>query len=936
MANEANMSFWAPIREGHADNSFVLLDRRLLITALLTFVGYYAGSLVGFALTFQPHPVSVLWPPNTILLAALLLTPPRAWAVLLLAALPAHIISQVQSHVPLPMMFCYFISNSCEAIIGAACIRYFIRGQLRFDDLRSVAIFCIFAGLIGPFLSSFLDAGFVRLNQWGVYDYWSNWRIRLFSNALTALTLAPAIVIWFARPGWRKRGFKHWLEVSLLFLGLTVVCYAGLYRESPPADPVLFCAPIPFLLWAALRLGARGTSTAILMVTFLAIWSAARGHGPFTAGSPEHNALSIQMFLIAVAVPFLFLAGVIEERATAETHLEESEQRFRIVADAAPLLLWMSAPDKSCTFLNKAWLAFTGRTLDQELGDGWKEGVHPDDIDECFERYATAFDAREPFDSQYRLNRHDGEYRWITANGMPRYDSHGNFLGYVGGCLDVTELLQKEEALHAIEDRVALAAEAAHLGVWELDPTNNNMWVSDKLRALFQLDAERLSYEAFQERVHPEDRLDRDSAVKNAIATNGVFEAEYRIVLPDGTVRWIGGRGRCLSNGDGKNTRLVGVSMDVTERRQAEELLGLATEASPSGILLVNAEDQIVLVNAHIEEAFGYEREELIGKPVGLLLPERFAARRAAHSADFLSEERVRPMGPGSESFGRRKDGTEFPIEISLNPIRTRQGMLTLVAVTDISARKAAEEEARVRRDQIDLLTRVSLLGEMTASIAHELNQPLSAIVSNASAGMRFMDNRNADLSTIREILVDVAADGRRAYEVIRNVRNTVKKGGTIRQPISLNEVISNVAHMVQPDATAQSCVVRTSLADDLPAILGDPLQIQQVLINLIANAFDAMRETSAAHRHVDVVTKPNGDGTVRVEVRDHGLGISEDSQTRLFEQFFTTKEDGLGMGLAIVRSIIEAHGGRIAAENNEPAGACFYFTLPAADSEAA
>src|SRR4051812_9056953 len=659
MANQASMSFWEPIREGHADNSFVLFDRRLIIAALLTCIGYYVGSLIGFALTFHPHPVSVLWPPNTILLAALLLTPPRAWIVLLLAALPAHIVSQLQSQIPLPMMFCYFISNSCEAVIGAGCIRYLTRGQLRFDSLRSVAIFCIFAGLVAPFLSSFLDAGFVKLNHWGIDDdYWNNWRIRLFSNALTALTFAPVIVIWFARPGWKKHGFKHWLEVSLLFLGLMAVCYAGLYREAPPADPVLFCAPIPFLLWAALRLGARGTSTAILIVTFLAIWSAASGHGPFTAGSPEENARSIQMFLIAVAVPFLFLAGVIEERATTETNLEESEQRFRIVADAAPLLLWMTGPDKACTFLNKAWLAFTGRLLEQELGNGWKESVHPDDIDKCFERYATAFDAREPFDTQYRLNRHDGEYRWITANGTPRYDSHGNFLGYVGACLDISELLQKEEALHAIEDRVALAAEAAHLGVWELDLTNNNIWISDKLRALFQLNAEELSYEAFQERVHPEDRVDRDAAIKKAIETNGGFEAEYRIVLPDGTVRWIGGRGRCLTNGDSKHTRLVAVSMDVTERKQAEELLGLATEASPSGILLVNSEDQIVLVNAHIEEAFGYQREELIGKSINVLLPDRFASLHAAQHSDLVGDERAAPMGPGSESVGRRKDDT--------------------------------------------------------------------------------------------------------------------------------------------------------------------------------------------------------------------------------------------------------------------------------------
>ena len=178
MANEASISFWTPIRDGNTNRFFISLDPRLIFAALLTSIGYYVGSLIGFTLTFQPHPVSVLWPPNSILLAALLLAPPRAWGVLLLATLPAHIISQLQSHIPLPMMFCYFISNSCEAIIGAAFVRYFIRGQVRLDSLRNTLIFCIFGALVAPFLSSFLDAGFVQLNHWGAGHYWEIWRIR--------------------------------------------------------------------------------------------------------------------------------------------------------------------------------------------------------------------------------------------------------------------------------------------------------------------------------------------------------------------------------------------------------------------------------------------------------------------------------------------------------------------------------------------------------------------------------------------------------------------------------------------------------------------------------------------------------------------------------------------------------------------------------------
>ena len=242
-----------------------------------------------------------------------------------------------------------------------------------------------------------------------------------------------------------------------------------------------------------------------------------------------------------------------------------------------------------------------------------------------------------------------------------------------------------------------------------------------------------------------------------------------------------------------------------------------------------------------------------------------------------------------------------------------------------------AEEEARHHREQINLLSRVSLLGEMTASLAHELNQPLSAIISNANAGMRFIDRGKEDPETLRDIFVDVVAAGHRAHDIIQNVRNTIKKGDPTRHQINLNELVTKVAHAVRPDAVAYSCEVETSLAEDLPLIEGDPVQIQQVLVNLVSNAFDAMRQTPPGRRKVEISTAGNGDGEVRLSVRDHGTGIRTEVHERLFDQFFTTKEQGLGMGLAIVRSIVEAHGGKIDAENVADGGARFYFTLPVA-----
>jgi two-component system, LuxR family, sensor kinase FixL len=786
---------------------------RMPVIGLCVFAGYYLGAKIGFALTFQPYPVSVLWPPNSILVAALLLTPPRIWWFVLLAAFPAHCATQLQSHVPWLMILSWFVSNSSEAMIGAGLMRYLVRGPIQFTSLRNAGIFCLCVVFAGPFLSSFLDAAFVRWNAWGHGSYWELIRIRFFSNALAALIVAPLIITWATKGilTLRTAGRARLLEACLLLFGLLSISFAVLYRFGPGADSALLFLTLPFLLWSAARFGSLGTSTALSIVGFLAIWSGSHGHGPFSGGTAEQNTLSIQIFLIVLSIPMLFLAAVIEERATGEIERRESESRFRIVADAAPVLIWMAGVDKLCTFFNKPWLKFTGRSLEQERGNGWAEGVHPDDLQKCLKIYTEAFDARKAFVMQYRLRRYDGEYRWVSDQGVARHDAQGNFAGYIGSCVDVTELLNKEQVLREFEERVVLAAKAAHLGVWEMDTATEELWMSDGARTLFQFDSEtRLDHEKVQDRVHPEDRALRDSAVKGAIKTQSQYEIEYRILLPDGTLRWIGSHGRCVTGETGTRTRLIGVSIDITPR-------------------------------------------------------------------------------------------------------------------------KLAEAEALRHREEIGHLSRVAAMGELAASIAHELNQPLSGIVSNAGAGQRFIDRGDVDLEEIRELLADISADGRRAGDVIRGIQGMVKKGISARKQVSLNDLVMNVVRMVHPNAMLHSCQLGTFLDPDLPTVEGDPVQLQQVLLNLIINAFDAMRDTPICNRKVVIATERNKDGTMRASVRDYGTGIPEEVRKRIFDQFFTTKGKGLGMGLAIVRSIVKLHGGTIAAENVDGGGARFYFTLPTA-----
>jgi C4-dicarboxylate-specific signal transduction histidine kinase len=247
----------------------------------------------------------------------------------------------------------------------------------------------------------------------------------------------------------------------------------------------------------------------------------------------------------------------------------------------------------------------------------------------------------------------------------------------------------------------------------------------------------------------------------------------------------------------------------------------------------------------------------------------------------------------------------------------------------DITARKQAELDAQRDRSELSHLSRVALMGEMSASIAHELNQPLAGILSNAAAGQRFIDRGDVDLWEVRELLGDIISDGRRASDVVRGIRGMVKKEQMSRRSVDLNEVVMDAVRMASPDALLHSCRLETSLAANLPAVDGDPVQLQQVLLNLVINAFDAMRDIPVSDRRIAIATQPNEDGTVRIGVRDYGLGISEEMRDRLFDPFFSTKSEGLGMGLAIVRSIIESHGGTIAVENADGGGAQFELVLP-------
>jgi PAS domain S-box-containing protein len=424
---------------------------RPALAALLVALAYYLGVKIGFALTFQPHPVSTLWPPNSILLAALLLAPKRWWWFLFLAVLPVHFGVELQSGVPLLMVTCWYISNCCEALIGALIIIHFANGVVRFDSARYVAVF-IFAAVLAPFLSSFLDAGFVILNHFGSGGYWQVWRMRFFSNVLAELTLVPFIVMWIGegRAGLQKLTLYRYLEASALLLGLGLVGILVLNgRSGVVPTPALLYAPLPLLSWAAVRFGPKGISTALVLVTLMATVGAIHGLGPFVLSSPEDNALSVQLFLILNSIPLLTLGAVIHK----QRHLKQ-----------------------------------------------------------------------------------------VARNN---------------------------------EEQLELALDSAQMGTWDWHITNNETRWSDGTKRMFGLMPEDPEGppEVFYELLHEDDRQLVREAIERSIRECGPYEAEFRVLQPDGSIRWIRGSGKVLKNESGKSVRMVGVNADITKPKEADEQL---------------------------------------------------------------------------------------------------------------------------------------------------------------------------------------------------------------------------------------------------------------------------------------------------------------------------------------------------------------------------
>jgi len=488
-----------------------------------------------------------------------------------------------------------------------------------------------------------------------------------------------------------------------------------------------------------------------------------------------------------------------------------------------------------------------------------------------------------------------------------------------------------EEALRQSEARTNLAANAANLGLWLWNIRDDELWATEKWRRLFGFaESEPLDIGQWLQVVHPADRERMKQRVQHVLEHGGgEHESEYRITRPDGSTRWIAGYGGVELDECGKPAFVRGVSRDITGRKLAEEKFQLVLDAAPNAMIMVDSAGVITFANASATTVFGYSLSELIGRHIETLIPERFRDRHVGDRKGFLSEPSSRAMGAGRDLFGRRKDGSEFPVEVGLNPIHTTEGLFVLASVIDITARKQAELENQLRNMELARVGRVAVMGELAASLAHEVNNPIGAIVANARAAQRSIAAGKIGTEELTELLTDIVADGRRAGEVIQGIRNMVRKGKPRRALIQIGDIIRELLRIVHADAIGREIEVTAEVDSDTGPVWGDPVQILQVLLNLAINSFEAMTAVPSDARRLAIHAGCDGNGDILISMRDSGPGFPSGMREQLFEAFFSTKAEGTGMGLAISRSIIKAHGGTLSGENCDDGGACFTVHLP-------
>jgi signal transduction histidine kinase/integral membrane sensor domain MASE1 len=844
--------------------------RRMTIpaVALATCAGYYLGSLIGLALTLPPATTSVLWPPNAVLTSVLVLMRPRRWPLVLLPVLPLHVLIQYGTGWPLSLILSLFFTNCLEAMIAAGGMRLLSETPWRLDSLRGLTIFYVSAVIAAPLLSSFADAAAVHWFRGE--PYWQVWGNRSISNVLAELVVVPAVVggAWAFARWWRRGRPMPRLEAVVLVLGLIGIASA---RFSGVLDSIPSLSAVSNQMPLAVQL------------PFL-LWAAMR-FGPAGTG--------IAVLFTSITSAWAVVNGIGPfAEISASTTVRALTVSMIVVATTLLCLATLIEERRQTQHALKLRLEF--ESLLSRLSSALVQQPS-DQMPRAFETWlgrlvrVLGIDALTIFVTSGESRALAAMYSWVDG---PVRSNAADL---------ATQHLAWAERTLALQDAVLV-------------------WGSDTLSGSRQL---RVSSQSLEVKAGGAIPLVGEGQPLGAFAFSSVCEQP---------------RGPMLS----ANLWLVGEVLAGALRRKHSEDALVKTElmksailqSLTSGVAVIDRAGYVLQLNAQWLSARGCQ---WMGAAVGDNLI--YACRRASETGDHFA----RQMADGlANVLDRSRD--QFALELMIGsgadaawwslagvPLNRPEGG-AVVTCADITELRRAEMEAHRSRQELAHVGRVSTVGEMTASLAHQLNQPLAAIMTNAQAAGRMLSTPQPDINEVRAILRDIVRDDRRASEVIQRLRQLLRKGELEIASINLTAAIREVVELVSTEAALRNIALAFDFDQDPVCASGDRVQLQQVILNLLHNAMEAMAEQQKAPRGI-VIGCHRFHHAIVVTVRDSGPGLTAGTEHLVFEPFYTTKQGGMGMGLSIVRSIIEAHGGMIHATNVPGGGALIEFQLPAAET---
>jgi hypothetical protein len=651
------------------------------------------------------------------------------------------------------------------------------------------------------------------------------------------------------------------------------------------------------------------------------------------------------------------LAVDIDDEVRAQEALRAREGQLQQLIDAVPAVIWCTTPDGIPCYLNKRGRDVTGVTLRDLIapdGSRFLAQVHPDDRETVDQALARSIKTGTSFVRSYRQRRTDGSHRWVESRAEPLHDDSGNIVQWYGVTVDIHDVVVAQEALRDREEELSQLVNMMPVFIRRMTPQGEPIFFNKRvmdfhgLEDLADLDKPGMSRlaAAIHALIHPDDAASLEEKARRSFASGEPFFMKYRTRRADGVYRWIDTRAEPLRNQSGAIVQWYVVSLDIDDEvhaqaslRDRERELSQLVDMVPAHIRRMTPQGEPIFFNKRLRDFYGLDVTEM-DRPGMSRLASVLQTVVHPDDVDSLLETAGGSFASG-EPFSmkyraRRADGVYRWVDTRTEPLRDEGGAILQwyaisLDIDDEVRAQQAEEALREMSDKLAKATKSASLAELSASIAHEVNQPLAAIVANSHACQRWLESDPPNLERAQLIVNRIIRDANSAAEVVSRIRALFKQTVESRNTTALTNIIAEARNLIAEEATRRRVRIDEDIESDLPLVAFDRVQVQQILINLIGNGMDAM-DASPGDKVLKIRVRRMGD-TVQTEISDRGQGI--DFPDKIFEPFFTTKEHGMGMGLAICRSIVESHGGRLWAENNKPHGATFIFTLPVEEKAA-